>query len=292
MFRVFNHFFQKIFLLLLISSYLYSCTSNGDENPTGFLPALDLFDQSYGRERIQVLDVYLPAGRSTDETPLVIYLHGGAWIEGSKEEFTQFRAALSSALPDYAFVAINYSLYNLNNGSNKFPTQQNDVIEAINYIQSKSADWNISDQLILAGASAGGHLALLHSYKHQRIGNIKAVIAFFPPTDLAKLYDFSLITQLGLNGLIGGSPQDEADAYAINSPITYVNSNSPPTIFFHGTSDSVVPISQSELLKNSLIEANVFHSFIKIPNQGHGFTAATYPQLFEQAADFIKIAIN
>lgn len=35
----------------------------------------------------------------------------------------------------------------------------------------------------LAGASAGGHLALLHAYKHQGTGNIQAVIAFFPPTD-------------------------------------------------------------------------------------------------------------
>lgn len=292
MVRIDSYFLQKIFLLILISSSLASCTSNGDENPTGSLAALDLFDQSYGRERSQILDVYLPAGRTIEETPLLIYLHGGAWIEGSKEEFTQFRAALSSALPDYAFVAINYSLYNLNTGSNKFPTQENDVVKAIYYIQSKAAEWNISDQLILAGASAGGHLALLHSYKNQSIGNIKAVIAFFPPTDLATLYGFSLLTQIGLNGLIGGSPQEQADGYAINSPVTYVNPNSPPTIFFHGTSDIVVPISQSELLETSLSEAGVMHSFIKVPNQGHGFTAATYPRLFEQTADFIKVALN
>lgn len=283
----YSPFIKFTFGVLIIFSF-WGCTSDGDGNPSGELAALDLFDQSYGSEQSQIFDIYLPAGRSIEDTPVLIYIHGGAWIEGSKEEFIQYRTALSSALPDYALVAINYSLYNLSTGINKFPTQENDVIEAVNYIESKTAEWNISDNIILSGASAGGHLALLHAYKHQSIGDVKAVIAFFPPTDLAELYDFSFITMTGLGGMLGGAPTDQPEAYAASSPITFVTSQSVPTIFFHGTSDPVVPISQSEILAKALESVGVNYKFTSVPNEGHGFQDTTYPPLFEQAADFVN----
>ncbi|WP_339869782.1 alpha/beta hydrolase [uncultured Algoriphagus sp.] len=279
---------KKITLGVFILVTIWGCSSDGDENPSGRLEALDLSDQSYGSEPNQLMDVYLPAGRSTTDTPLLIYIHGGAWVEGSKEEFKQFRTSLTAALPEYAFVSINYSLYNFASGTNKFPTQEKEVIEALNYIQSKSSEWNISDTIILAGASAGGHLALLHAYKHGSAEKFKAVVAFFPPTDLAELYDFSFLTVTGLGGLLGGNPIDKADSYAASSPITFIDSQSVPTIFFHGTADNVVPISQSELLETALKEAGVEHKFISVPNQGHGFTLETYPSLFQQAATFIN----
>ena len=171
-------FFEKVTLGVFLILAFWSCTSEQDGNPSGELAALDLFDQSYGSKSTQVLDVYLPASRSIQDTPLLIYIHGGAWIDGSKDEFKQFRTSLSTALPNYAFVSINYSLYDLGSGTNNFPTQENDVIEAITYVLSKTDEWNISDTIILAGASAGGHLALLHAYKHESVGNIKAVVAF------------------------------------------------------------------------------------------------------------------
>jgi len=288
MFKNTIQLFWKSLLYILAIYAISSCSSDKDEYPTGDLAALDLFDQSYGAEQYQIFDIYLPAGRSIAKTPLLIYIHGGAWVEGSKEEFNQFKQALSAVFPDYAFVSINYSLYNFNMGINKFPAQENDVLEAISFIQSKTIDWNISDQIILAGASAGGHLALLHTYKYPSIGKVKAVIAFFPPTDLAELYDFSYFTQTGLGGMLGGSPKDQPEAYSASSPITYIDSKSVPTIFFHGTSDIIVPISQSRLLKKALIGAGVKYEFTEVPNQGHGFTLDTYPGLFQQAAKFVK----
>ncbi|RAI84778.1 alpha/beta hydrolase [Algoriphagus yeomjeoni] len=279
---------KKITFGIFILGAFWSCTSNGDETPSERLESLDLSDQSYGSEPNQLMDVYLPAGRSTTNTPLLIYIHGGAWVEGSKEEFKQFRSSLSAALPDYAFVSINYSLYNFTTGTNKFPTQENEVIKAINYILSKSLEWNISDTIILAGASAGGHLALLHAYKHESVGNVTAVVAFFPPTDLAELYDYSFLTITGLGGLLGSSPMENPTAYANSSPITFIDGESVPTIFFHGTADNVVPFSQSEILEEKLSKAGVKHEFTKVLNQGHGFTLETYPVLFQQAAAFIK----
>ncbi len=276
-----------LFLLLI-----WSCNSEKDENPDGLLPGLNLVNQPYGTDPKQTLDVYLPAGRSIEETPLLIYIHGGAWIDGSKSEFLDFQSLMEKSFPEYAFVSIDYRLFNLNNGGNKFPTQENDVLKSIEYILSKTAGWNISNKIILAGASAGGHLALLHGYKHQDIGNILAVIAFFPPTDLAPFSEFNSITSALLSGLTGGTPAEQPRIYNASSPATFVNENSIPTVFFHGTTDAVVPISQSEILKKELESFKLPFLYKSVPGQGHGFTEATYATLIQEASVYLKTVLK
>jgi acetyl esterase/lipase len=286
--KSFFKLYQFVFLFPLVLGFFASCSSDPDPLPDGPMVARDILNEAYGTESKQVLDVFLPAGRSTEATPLLIYIHGGAWIEGSKEEFLQFREAIRVSLPQYAFVAINYRLFDFNTNANRFPTQENDVIQAINYIVSKTNDWDVSNQLILAGASAGGHLALLHSYKHQTIGNIKAVIAFFPPSDLVSLYTFNQLTQFGLNALLGGSPQEQTNAYLDSSPSNFIQGAVVPTIFFHGTSDMVVPIWQSDIFAEKLNGVSAKYEYKRIENQGHGFTEQTYSQAFKDAADFLQ----
>ncbi|UZD21771.1 alpha/beta hydrolase [Algoriphagus halophytocola] len=290
--KIFLTFFRNSSFLVFATLILLACSSEPDENPITGLPEKTELNLSYGTTGNQLLDIYLPAGRSTASTPVMIYIHGGAWVEGSKEEFVAFKDLMSAVLPDYAFVAINYNLYNLNTGANGFPQQENDVIDAVTFVLSKSSEWNISDKIVLAGASAGGHLALLHAYKHQEIGDIQAAIAFFPPTDLTALYEFSPITKLGLQGLIGGTPESNPEGYVDSSPVEFVDSESVPTLFFHGTVDTVVPISQSEILADALESAGVAHQFTIVPNEGHGFQDSTYPPLFQEAATFINSVIQ
>ncbi|MCS5491211.1 alpha/beta hydrolase [Algoriphagus limi] len=274
----------SFFIGILIIS---SCSSNDDPIPDGPLPALELFDNSYGQDARQVMDVFLPAGRSLENTPIMIYIHGGAWIDGSKEEFLQFKTAFEQALPDFAFVAINYRLFDFITNSNRFPTQENDVIAAVQHVLANRVSWNVSDELYLAGASAGGHLALLHAYKHQEVGDIQAVMALFPPTDLTSLYDFNFLTQSGLTALLNGSPQTNPDAYFQSSPVNFIKPSSPPTAFFHGTVDTVVPISQSDLLAAKLQEEGVIYEYQIFEGQGHGFNPATYAAIISDISAFI-----
>lgn len=285
----------KFFRFLVPAIFLFlfwSCDSEKDENPDGLLPAMNLVNQAYGTDPKQTLDVYLPAARSIEETPLLIYIHGGSWVSGSKADFLAFQSLMEKSFPGYAFVSIDYRLYNLNTKANQFPTQENDVIASIEYIISKAAGWNISNKIVLAGASAGGHLALLHAYKHQDIGNVQAVIAFFPPVDLAAFYDFNYITQAGLSGLLGGTPAEQPRVYSASSPVTFINENSIPTVFFHGTTDPVVPISQSEIMKKELESFSVPFLYKSIPGQGHGFTESTYASLILEASVYLKTVLK
>ena len=272
-------------LVVVLPVFLFSCGNDPDGPISGELPAIDILDDSYGPEPIQSLNVYLPAGRTSD-TPLLIYIHGGAWIQGDKSEFDAFRPLAETYFPDYAYISIGYRLHGVGTMTNTFPSQENDIISALEYITSQTAAWNVSDEIILAGASAGAHLALLHAYKHTDIGDINSVIALFPPTELVSLADFNLITQLGLTSIMGGTPVTSPDIYFQSSPVNFIDSGSTPTIFFHGTADDVVPISQSELLADRLEASGVMHEYVIYPGQGHGFDAVTYGQAFEQAAAF------
>jgi acetyl esterase/lipase len=281
-FRFSSVLFLSFFLVL-------SCTEKEEPGmaPLDPMVAAELIDISYGSDARQAMDVFLPANRSQNTTKVFVWIHGGGWVDGDKDEFVGFKPWLEAVQDNYAYIAINYRLFNISNGSNKFPSQEEDIKTAMAYIQSQLDAWDISDEIILAGGSAGGHLALLHSYKNNQNGLVKAVVTFFPPIELVSFYSFNLFTQLLLDNLLGGNPTTKPEIYADSSPIGFITPNSVPTVFFHGDIDTVVPISQSEMLEDALIAKNVPYLVEYIQGQGHGFTTETYQDLIGKAQVFL-----
>jgi acetyl esterase/lipase len=249
--------------------------------------AAELIDTPYGTDIRQAMDVFLPANRSQNSTKVFVWIHGGGWVDGDKDEFVGFKPWLEAVQDDYAYIAINYRLFNISNGSNKFPSQEEDIKNALAYIQSQLDEWDVSDDIILAGGSAGGHLALLHSYKNNQNNLVKAVVTFFPPTELKSFYTFNLLTAFLLDNLLGGNPSSKPALYSDSSPVGFIAQSSVPTVFFHGNTDTVVPISQSEILEDALIAKNVPHLVEYIQGQGHGFTTETYQDLIGKAQVFL-----
>lgn len=278
----------KRLLPLYLFTFIFGCNSNNDPQPDTPVAALELTNQKYGSGSEQQIDVFLPEGRNLTNTPLILYIHGGGWIQGSKEEFLPFKSSMNTLLPGYAFASINYSLFDVTSFENPFPTQENDVIDAIEYIEGMRVEWDIEGGLILVGASAGGHLALLHAYKHQAIGNIQSVVALFPPSDLADLFTFNEATSSLLSVLLEGTPVSNPSLYNESSPINYIDSNTIPTMVFHGDMDEIVPVSQSDNLAQELQDSEVTYEYQKIPGQIHGFTPDAYPAVLTAAAQFIQ----
>lgn len=265
--------------------FFSACSTEPDTNPD-FLVAKDLLDESYGSDPKQNMDVYLPAGRTQSSTPLLIYIHGGGWIDGDKSEFLQVKEILEREFPNYAFVSLNYRLFDFVAGTNGILDQEQDIIAAFDYIETQLSEWNISDDFVISGASAGGHLALLHAYKNNT-SDLKAAVVFFPPTELVELFPFNNFTTLGLTALLGGTPTSANQVYLSTSPIAHIDADDVQTIFFHGDLDTVVPISQSQLLEQKLQIENVRHQFTVVQGQGHGFAPETYSSLLKEAKEFI-----
>ena len=101
--------FIRSFLILFISSvFLFSCAIDQEKNPD-VLPALEISNVPYGSDTRQKMDIFLPAGRSSDKTPVIIYIHGGAWVDGDKSEFSQVKPFVEQSFPGFAMISFNYN---------------------------------------------------------------------------------------------------------------------------------------------------------------------------------------
>lgn len=257
------------------------------KNPA-VLPAATFLNVAYGDDPKQVMDIYLPEARAVDKTKVMFLIHGGSWSGGDKKSFNEYVDSLKERLPDYAFVNINYRLANMS--SNKFPTQENDVKLALNYFVKKSKDYNVSKKVILLGASAGAHLALLQAYKSSDPVKIAAVVSFFGPVDMANLYNDPVHPQvpLLLQVFIGGTPVANPDLYQRASPIYFVGPGSCPTLIFQGGKDPLVNPKQSNMLKAKLDSFHVKNELIFYPNEGHGWKGASLGDSFERVERFLR----
>src|SRR5947209_12678438 len=111
-------------------------------------------DLSYGPngER-NTLDLYLPP--SERPLPLIIWVHGGGWQNGSK---AGGGPALRMAGRGYAVASINYRL----SGMATFPAQIEDVKAAVRFLRANARKYNLDpDRFGAWGGSAGGHLVAL-----------------------------------------------------------------------------------------------------------------------------------
>jgi len=228
------------------------------------------------------LDIY--AQRSTPDrppSPVVLYIHGGGWVRGTKEG-----SVLSAVLP---YVAMGYSVvnveYRLGNVS-LAPAAIEDCRCALRWVVAHAKDYKLDpDRIVVAGASAGGHLALTTGMLTRANGfdrmcqeendpKVAAIINFFGITDLPDMLDgpnkkpFPESWPYTVQW-IGNQPNRVEIAKAA-SPLTYVRAGLPPIISIHGDADPLVPYQHSVRLNDALQKAGVPHELVTVPGGGHG----------------------
>lgn len=251
--------------------------------------AKTIYNVSYGSDTAQRMDVYLPANRSTATTKVMVMIHGGAWTSGDKTELNAYVPEFKQRFPDYALFNINYRLAQLPN-TNVFPTQENDVKAAINFILTKDAEYKFNkDRLVILGASAGGHLGGLQAYK-QSTPRVKAFIDMFGPAEMVSLYGASnVVVQLGLQQLLSGTPITNPSLYFSSSPLNFVTAQSPPTLILHGGVDPLVPVSQSNALYAKLQTLGVASQLVVYPTEGHSWVGPNLTDTYSKIEAFLKI---
>lgn len=279
-----NH--MRIVIICLLSTISFFSCKKKDKDAVA---AQTLLNVKYGTDVKQSMDVYLPSGRSAS-TPVLILIHGGAWVEGNRTDLNAFVDTLKRRAPQYAIFNISYRL--VANGQNLFPSQEMDVKAAVEFIYGKRDEYKISDRFGLMGASAGAHLALLHAYKYITPVKAKAVISFFGPTELVQMYNNppNPLIPLLLTSVTGGTPSSNPGIYQQSSPFNFVTSTSAPTLLLHGGLDIVVAPSQSTILQSKLNTVAVPNQFVLYPGGGHGdWNATTYHDAFNKVDAFLKI---
>lgn len=281
--------FTAFSLLAGVSFFAAFTSCQKSEKGTEMLSQSDSKNVFYGNDTAQIMDIYLPAGRDTAKTNVLLFIHGGSWNSGDKNEFTDAIAAVRVKLPGYAMFNINYRL--AKNDSTRFPVQMNDIESAIHFIERKANEYKVNvNKVGLIGASAGAHLALLKAYKNNSNGKVKAVVDLFGPSDLTDLYNNHPVPAQArpvLVDFLGATPATNPQTYYQASPVNFVNAQSVPAKIFHGTEDVVVPIAQSTALAAKLLANNVKVDTTIYKGEGHGWQGNNLLDTYQKTIDFI-----
>jgi acetyl esterase/lipase len=110
-------------------------------------------DERYGVGEDAVVDLYRPEGVGAG-LPLVVWIHGGGWLGGSKEELAGFFELIAAR--GYAVAAPRYSLA----PEHPYPTALRQVMEAVAYLSAHAERLGVdSSRMVIGGDSAGAQLA-------------------------------------------------------------------------------------------------------------------------------------
>ncbi|MFN8244412.1 MAG: alpha/beta hydrolase [Ferruginibacter sp.] len=288
---------RQISALLLTALVVFSFSCSKSDNGTGNtvnIAEKNMYNVAYGTDPQQKMDIYLPANRQNDSTRVLVLIHGGGWTAGDKNDWASSLDSIKKRLPNYAIFNVNYRLASLP-ANNLFPIQEQDINSAVNFINGNRLDYVVSNKFVLMGASAGGHLSLLQAYKYHSSVNVKAVVDFFGPTDMADMYNNpGAYSPLAIAALMSGTPATNPSMYQTSSPINYVNSSSCPTIILQGGLDPLVNhVTQSEALRDKLTAFNITNQYVYYPLGGHGdWDAATYSDAFSKIQAFLTANVH
>ncbi|MCA9045102.1 MAG: prolyl oligopeptidase family serine peptidase, partial [Planctomycetaceae bacterium] len=250
-------------------------------------------DLEYSRagELPLLLDLYRP--RNSDEAlPVVVWVHGGGWKNGSKDRCP----ATWLTEHGYAVASINYRLTD----QGQWPAQIDDCRAAIRWLRQNANEFKLDGNHIAAwGGSAGGHLVALlgtlDAPSNESVSSrVQAVCDWYGPTDLLTMPPNVLSdtrTQEDIansNGakLLGATVRDVPDLAKQASAWYQVSSDDPPFLIMHGEKDPGVPLEQSERLHQKLNEAGVESTFHIVPGAGHGGKEFQTPEVREMIRAF------
>ena len=212
--------------------------------------------------------------------PVLIQVHGGAWIIGSKDDqgipLTNHMAAQG-----WVCVSINYRL----SPRGTFPDHIIDVKRAIAWVKENIEQYG-GDPLFIAitGGSAGGHLASLAALTanapeyqpgfEDRDTSVQACVPFYG------VYDWTNRAGTGHEGLLGllerrvlkVSRQKNPDLYDRGSPMSRVHEDAPPFFVLHGSHDTLVPVVEAQQFVNLLRGISHAHvAYAELPGAQHAF---------------------
>jgi acetyl esterase/lipase len=238
-------------------------------------------DIEYARigDQILKLDLHIPSGKAF--SPLIVWVHGGAWRSGSKKN-----VSLGKLVEDgYPIASVDYRL----STQAKFPAQVHDIKAAIRFLRAHGSEWGLATgKIAIAGDSAGGHLAALVGVSNQhpelegevgsdrgQSSDVQAILSFYGAANLTTILKQSTprglevrVPALGL--LLGGQPMDVPALARLASPVFHVDANDPPLLLLHGDQDPQMPVNQSLELWGAYRKADAPVQLEVVHGAGHG----------------------
>ena len=234
----------------------------------------------YDSERNLKYDLFLPPPSAENETPTgaMLFIHGGAWKSGKKEDMTF--ACRRFVKQGYVTATMDYTLFKEGEKMSFF-TILDDIGRCLEHLRDTAkANHHPIKAVALSGISAGGHLAMLYAYSRANTSPVPIAFVFQqvgPSFFLKDAWpdhpDLSFgLTKAGAGIEMSREEYDSGikfEAVKSISPALLVNEQTVPTIAAYGGKDPLVPTPHAEKLRKALEEYNVPHVFIIYPHSGH-----------------------
>lgn len=238
-------------------------------------------------------DIYVPAGQGP--FPGVLMVHGGGWVSGYREQMSHHARIL--AKNGFAVVTISYRLA----PRFRFPDQLIDCRDALQWMREHAGQYKIDPGRMAGfGYSAGAQLICLLGYENQhRLGHLtvessgesrsqlRAVIAGGTPCDLAKGTHGTLLLYVYL----GGTSDQFPERYRQASPVAHLSAACPPSFFYHGEVDRLVPREGVLAMSSQLRDLGVRSEVYMVTGKGH-IGAFHDDAAIERAAEFLTEVLD
>lgn len=284
--------FTPFAALVLVLSYCSPACAQGKLEPTEA-------DVAYDNENpAQKLDFYQVESESP--TPVVIFIHGGGWRAGSKDNVPRYlRSAVEDGL--FSVVSVEYRFTDVAT----HPAQTDDCLHAVQFVRTKSKEWNLDpERIAVTGGSAGAHLSLwvaLHDdiadsdssdLVERESSRVTCAIGFAGPTDWSLLGEIDH-QHPAYRQLVGHEPgtayeaMDDTKMTSV-SPITYASEDDPPVLIVHGDADSTVPIEHAKRLQTKLRDVGADSELHIVEGGEHNVSGAVVAGVGEMAIAFLK----
>jgi len=242
------------------------------------------------------LDLYLP---EKAHPPLIVYVHGGAWRGGSKKE-NPLRPLVDQG---FALASIDYRL----STQAPFPAQAYDIKAAIRFLRAQQSQFGIdAHRIVIAGASAGGHLAALVGVTNgnkeleghvggnlDQSSDVQGIISLFGASNFMTILEQSTdhgrsVRIPALQLLLGGLPAEKPELAKLASPVNHIDAHDPPLLLLHGDADPQMPPEQSKELAAAYKKAGLPVKLVIIPGAVHGGKQFTDPERIALMKEFLE----
>lgn len=234
------------------------------------------------KKRKLMLDIYSnPHGGLQ---PVVVAIHGGAWIVGGKNMDNMVYVSKSLAGNGYVVFNINYRLAPLN----EMRRQVEDAMAAVIWVKEHAAEYGGDPERVsVVGGSAGGHIAALVAWasddpyftptgdpESKYDSDVKVAALYYPVIDVDETLrkNTSIAAPLSRLFLTGSAGRKYREALKHLSPHNHIDSGIPPTLFLCGDEDSFKLYPQAVKYEARLRELGVDTGLYTAPGKGHGFT--------------------
>ena len=228
-------------------SYIVETEQNFDIE-SFLIPSIKITEQSPGIPHNIPLEISIPkhldSEKSLAPTPVVFWVHGGAWSGGTLEESFPSQGTFSSYLVKNIGVAVVGVAYRCKGSLGDFTEAMEDLESAVQWVRNNAEEYNLDiTQIGFAGGSAGGPLSALQA---QRTPECLLYVGF------NGIYDFVSEDNSAFGG--GDNYGQRNPSAEANSAMHNLKEVPPYTLLLHGAEDTTIDPNQSTRFAEAVIE--------------------------------------